>query len=821
MANTHSTAHRILLAISLAIASLAFLSTPAQAQTISTWSGGAGNWNCPPGGTALWNTCSPDGSGTPNGNYNAVINGGPVSATSASIVNLTINSGGSLIFPPSVPGILDITGTSIANNGSISLAGTDGMGIIAPAAVVLSGTGSVTMAGNNFIGSSGGGASLIVQQPVQGYGTFASYVSLTNQSTINATGGTLYMQPTSVTNTGTMEASSGGILEFASGTPTTYTNTGGTIEALNGGTVQIDDTIITGGTLTTVGTGVIQANNGAVLNGLTNSGTVTIIQASLQNSVANTGTIQVPSGNTLFISGNATLTGSGSLTLSSGSNLDELTDSGNSLTNQSLIQGAGTIYALPLTNQGTINANSNGNTLYVDDGAVTNTGTVEASGGGILELETVVNNSGGTIEAQTGSTVILGGNSSSSLNGGTLTTSGTGVIESENVVLDGTVNIPTNTGQFNVDNGNDLYIQGTIDNNGTISVSAGSFVILDEAATLTGSGTLVMSPGSLIFGSGLAFTNASTIEGAGDIGNSNPMPITNKGTILANSTSALVIGANSSGFTNTGTLTINSGSTLTVEAPFNSLSATGTLSSGIYDVSGTLALPGPIISNDASVTLTGTSAEILNSSTSTNALAAITSNAKTGTLSLQSGQSLTTTTALSNAGTITVGASSSLNLGSAYTQTKGTTTVDGTLTAPSGLTLQKGSLLGKGTVAATVTSTAGTVTAGDSSTTPGTLTLSGSYTQQAKGGLDIYIGGTTAGTFGDLAVSNGVSLGGTLTIKLVNKFVPAVGDSFTILTGSAISGTFATVKGTTINSSEHFEVNYTSTAVTLTVVSGK
>jgi len=50
--------------------------------------------------------------------------------------------------------------------------------------------------------------------------------------------------------------------------------------------------------------------------------------------------------------------------------------------------------------------------------------------------------------------------------------------------------------------------------------------------------------------------------------------------------------------------------------------------------------------------------------------------------------------------------------------------------------------------------------------------------------------------------------------------VPAVGDSFTILTGSAISGTFTTVNGTSINSSEQFEVNYTSTAVTLTVVSG-
>jgi hypothetical protein len=244
------------------------------------------------------------------------------------------------------------------------------------------------------------------------------------------------------------------------------------------------------------------------------------------------------------------------------------------------------------------------------------------------------------------------------------------------------------------------------------------------------------------------------------------------------------------------------------------------ISSGTYAVTGTLGLPGAIVSNAANIMLTGASAEILDTASSTNALSAIASNETIGALSLQSGQALTTATALTNAGKITVGAATSFNLGGSYTQTAGTTTVDGTITVPSGITLQKGSLVGKGTVAAAVTSTAATVTAGDSSTKPGTLVISGSYTQQAKGGLDIYVGGTAAGTFGDLAVSNGVSLGGTLTIKLVNGFMPVVGDTFTILTGSAISGTFATVKGTGINSSEHFEVSYSSTAVTLTVVSG-
>jgi len=40
------------------------------------------------------------------------------------------------------------------------------------------------------------------------------------------------------------------------------------------------------------------------------------------------------------------------------------------------------------------------------------------------------------------------------------------------------------------------------------------------------------------------------------------------------------------------------------------------------------------------------------------------------------------------------------------------------------------------------------------------------------------------------------------------------------LTGTAVSGTFATVNGLSINSGEHFTVTYHPTNVTLTVVSG-
>lgn len=823
MTNRNPTARLLLLAVSLAIASLASLSEPLLAQTTSTWSGGAGNWSdCPPGGNALWNTCPdpPQGLGYPNGSFNAVINGGPVTATSASIVNLTIGSGSSLLFPASTAASLFITGTNIANNGSIVIDSLNGLTVQGPTSLTISGAGSISLANSNFTGASGTTSTVTLLQQLSGSGAFSLGMNLVNQNTINATGGTLEMQPSSIVNQGTFEASSGSVLVCCPGTPISFNNTGGTIEALNAGIVQLSgSTTFTGGTLTTTGSGVIQSSGNTILNALTNSG---LLQASsttvLEGTITNTGTIEVSSA-TLDMDGSTTVTGSGSIILSGTAQLGQYTGH-DSLINQQLLEGAGQIFELPLTNQGTINADNKGNTLYLVDGATTNTSLMEASGGGILELETAVNNAGGTIEAETGSTVILGGNNTGTISGGVLTTSGTGVIESENGVLDGTVNIPTNAGKLNVNDFN-LSFAGTINNTGTIALSNHACVDITEPSTLTGSGKLTLGLNTCIYGSGIPFTNQSTIEGSGSIGNSNPMPITNTGTILANSSSPLTIYSGTYGFTNAGKLKVNSGRTLNVEGVFNNLSGTGTLSGGTYDVSGTLGLPGSIVSNAANITLTGASAGISNNISSTNALTDLSSNATTGTLSLTNGQSLTTSMAFTNSGKITVGTGSSFTVNGSYTQTAGTTTVDGSITTgPAGLNLDKGSLFGKGSISAAVTLSGGSITAGDSSTKPGTLTINGSYTQQAKGALDISIEGTTAGTFGDLTVSNGVSLAGTLTIKVVNGFAPVVGDSFTILTGSAVSGTFATVKGTSINSSEHFEVNYTSTAVTLTVASG-
>lgn len=797
---------------------------PVSAQTTSNWKGSAGEWApCPPTGNAQWTTCPV----YPSGNFNAVIQGGPVTLSGAdgqTIVNLTVDSGEDLEI---VGGYLDLTGNSLVNNGNITITSGNGLAIIGQGqTVTLSGGGTVNLTSSNsfFSGIAGMSPTLVNQEMIVGQGSLGHQgFAIKNQGTINASGGVLTVQPSStgITNTGLMEASSGGTLDIVYGTLGPFTNTGGTIEALNGGIVQLQGEIYTGGILTTSGTGVIQLSGGSVLNSLSNTGTIHVSsdEGGLQNTVTNTGTMELQAG-TLSMNGNATLVGSGSLIMSGASVLNQAIGGG-TLINQQLIHGAGTIYELPFTNKGTVEADNTSAPFYLAGSTTTNTGTLEASGGATLELESVVNNSGGTIEALTGSIVILSGNFNGSVNGGTLTTAGTGVIESQDGTLDGTTNMPTNTGMLTIPPNTNLTLEGTINNAGTIAIGANGCIVLNQPTTLSGAGKVTMASNSCIYGSGNSLTNANTIEGTGTIGDSNPMPIVNQGVILANKTTPLTIVPNSVGFTNNGKLNVNKGSALIIngnEGPLNNLSA-GTLTGGTYNVTGMLELPGGISTNAAAITLTGAAAEILNTSGG-NALANLAANATKGVLSLQSGQSLITSVDFGNAGKATVGAGSSLKVGGSYTQTAGTTTVDGMLTAPAGLSLTKGSLLGKGTIAAAVTSS-GTLTVGDSTVKPGLLTLSGAYTQDATGVLNVAIGGSTVGSqYSQLAVSNGVSLNGTLTIKLINSFIPTIGETFTIAKGSAVSGQFVKVNGATINSGEHFEVNYTGTAVTLTVVSG-
>jgi hypothetical protein len=396
----------------------------------------------------------------------------------------------------------------------------------------------------------------------------------------------------------------------------------------------------------------------------------------------------------------------------------------------------------------------------------------------------------------------LASGSTINMNPGYLDIYGTGIANSGTISIGGT---PLNVGG---NNGN------------TVTLTAGC-LSLAAPTTLEGSGVVTMTSTNCFLGSASTdtLTNKSTIEGAGSIGDSNPMGITNAGTIIANQSAPLIIVPDPVlGFSNTGTLTVNSGSTMNINGPFKNFT-NGILARGVYSLAGTLEFPNAAIKTNATnLTLTGAAAQILDNISGNNALKSLSSNSTAGVFSLQTGANVATTSKFTNKGKVTLGSGSSFGVRS-YTQSANTTTVDGTLTVSTGLTVQGGSLLGKGNLGAAITSN-GSITTGDSAASPGVLTVSGSYKQSATGVLNTPIAGTATGQYGQLAVANGVSLNGTLNLSLINGFVPTIGSNFTLVTGIAISGQFATVNGRSINSSEHFEVKYSGTAVSATVVPG-
>ena len=77
---------------------------------------------------------------------------------------------------------------------------------------------------------------------------------------------------------------------------------------------------------------------------------------------------------------------------------------------------------------------------------------------------------------------------------------------------------------------------------------------------------------------------------------------------------------------------------------------------------------------------------------------------------------------------------------------------------------------------------------------PATLTVTEDYTQLADGALSLQIGGTEQGTdFGYLDVGEDATLAGQLGVSFLGSYEPSLGDSFIILTATAVSGGFDTI----------------------------
>jgi hypothetical protein len=537
----------------------------------------------------------------------------------------------------------------------------------------------------------------------------------------------------------------------------------------------------------------------------------------------NDGTIQAQNGDNLALTGTAAVspathawtndaghtiavTGGGTLTLASESAATTADSTawlnlGTISSNASTVDLGGyfTLKGLGTYNRtgGTVNLtgtlNNTATTLLLN----TSTGSWDLSGGKV---------NGGTVEATAGN-ALVGTNYGGTLSGVTLNSSGGNTSP---------LDMQTNVCSINVSGG--LTLSGvTIFLGNAAGTTFGELLPNGAAETIDGASG---EPGTITFGlsgsnglyseglSGLLTLGANlTINGtAGDI-NTGSQAFINKGTITADpkvrGTAAGIISLNGTNWTNTGTIAVQNSDTIYAGGTISNLSA-NTLTGGTWKVfanstlmldtanSGSSATLNNLNANAATLVLDGANSNVINPFTDTDALAGFDSNLAAGNLTVQDGRTLNTP-AFTNAGTVLVGTGGTISVasGSNYTQTGGTTTISGVLkSAGTGnFNLNAGKLLGNGTATFTgVTNSGGQLDPGLPATA-GKLTITGNYTQNAGGSLNIRINGTTAGQFDQLAVSKVATLGGTLDVAL--NCCPGAGNAFQFMTFGSRSGDFA------------------------------
>jgi len=371
--------------------------------------------------------------------------------------------------------------------------------------------------------------------------------------------------------------------------------------------------------------------------------------------------------------------------------------------------------------EGTVLAETAGETIVVDGNGWENRGLVRATNGGRLELDgTFTFEAGGTFSSASGGAVVLVGTLDNT--GRTLAlTAATGSLQVDGGTVQG--------GRVETTGGAALVPQVELTLDG---VTLGSdFSVPDGAAVLVRNGltldavTVTLLDGTVPFiGPRIRFDATQTLGGSGDI----------------------VFG----GTGDAGTVVAGSGTTLTIGAGITIHGPRG----GSVGVLGAVVNQGTISADVSAREIDVTGSSVTNQGTIQ---------------ALNGGRILFAIGQFTNTGDVTVGAGSTVRvLSGTYLQTAGETSLAGGTLQAATVSIQGGVLSGFGAVS-------------------GNLTLTGA--------LNVGLGGTAAGQFDRIQVTGAATLGGTLNVSLVGGFLPAIGDTFEILTFASRTGDFATVTG--------------------------
>ena len=499
---------------------------------------------------------------------------------------------------------------------------------------------------------------------------------------------------------------------------------GGTLRALPGGLIDVfGSNILFDGTAETFflegETNIINGGQLLISGDLNNSGTITLSSTGANTYLRPPG---VP----------VTLTGGGTITMTTPSWLYETVDGGSFLNTDHVIEGSGTIGFgnTPFVNQHIVTANNGGTMVIAPDTAseFTNESILRAENDSRLQFNAgLTTNFGSVIESLDTSTIRLMSNAT--ISGGTVRAAPGGFIDvfGSNMLFDGRTETIRLEGATEIVNGGQLRILGTVENAGEISLnSTGANTYLRPISgpvELTGGGTVTMELPSWFYGNTVTDTivnEDNLIHGSGTLG-ANVSPFTNRGIVRADDDSPLTIDPESTiGFMNEGSMEVNDGSQMNIViGPFFS---TGDMT---IDVGGVLA--------------------------------------RTGILDIDGG---------------TLAVNGDLN----------------GVGATTGLMMNGGTLSGTGTVNVDVNNAANVAPGADAGTLA--IANGRDYFQDSAGEFTANLGGTAAGLFGRLEVDGTVDLAGHLSVDLIDGFVPTVGDQFEIIssaTADGLTGQFDTV----------------------------
>ncbi|HEX4053719.1 MAG TPA: PEP-CTERM sorting domain-containing protein [Tepidisphaeraceae bacterium] len=465
----------------------------------------------------------------------AAITGGTITADSPSVITLNTATLSGVTFSTNTTtdiagnNVVTLIGTTLTNNGTIVVNTNQSYPseLLVNSKLLLTGTGTVTLdasGGAAFIATGANDTlTLDTHQTVNGLGTIEAV--FTNNGTVNAnvSGQAITLNTNNMTNNSVMESTGGGNLTIA-GISVTQ-GSAGTISATgasggmspNPSVVDLNAATITGGTIASSGGGFFQTTNGtSTIGSLTSTATINVVantDLDVTGNLVDNGLIVVNSNQSyssvLTFSG-GTLSGSGTITLD---NSGASADLAGTLT-QSLghtINGYGEISAA-LTNNGTVNANVNGQSINLTTGPITNNSLIEATGTASLNIGsvTITQGTNGQISAAGGTVALTGG---ATITGGTLLSSSGGLFQNNDGASD-TIGGLTNDATFNIRANGGLTISSNIVNNGAITVNSDESYpsTLTANGTITGTGGITLQPTSYLrFGKNVGGSSQSSL----------------------------------------------------------------------------------------------------------------------------------------------------------------------------------------------------------------------------------------------------------------------------------------------------------------------